>query len=227
MWASVKERSRVTWCPSLISQQLFALVMVPHSWVPVHLFHRGSLLPFLLSTTDIHQVHSGQDNFAFSSWCLPWQNLPSPRFCCLAETGPSLSLCHCPSLWDLHGGTAFSCDGEWSRKAQQLLLLQGGLFTHPSLCTRVWLGVPLAENSWAKETPGMLELCNELLWPRDGVCYDKLWRIFMFNNAKFCQRNSQGRVLMLCYSQLPLTDQNTTSQTAKPKMPHWGAVEIS
>lgn len=187
LWVSVKERGTITWWTSLISQQLFALVIVPHNWVPAHLLHSGCPPAYLLPTADIHQVHSGWDNFAFSSWVSSLPRLPQPRFCCLEETDPSPNLCHCPFLQDLHGGTAFSCDGEWQRKAQQPLRLRGNdLSTLPRVQESGW-GCP-----WQK-TPGQrrqLSCWSCAICPygpgvvSDMTKYKGYWCLTLPNSAK-------------------------------------------
>lgn len=213
------------WCPSLISQQLFALVVVPHSWVP-HTYSTAGV--FLLTScpqptslrctvvrTTLHS-HPGH---------LPWQDFPSPRFYCVAAASPSLNLCHCPSLWDLHGGTAFSCGDEWSRKSQQPLLFQGNYWPTPACVEESGWGCP----------------CRKLLGKGDNWHTGAVQQVSMAQGSylisykgyshltvpkEFSGQGTDAVLSTLNCSQLPLTDQNTTSQPAKIKMPHWGAVEM-
>lgn len=110
-----------------------------HSWVPKHpstlavfFFTSCPQLTYIMFTVLGTTLHSHPEY-------LPWQNFPSPRFCCVAETGPSLNLCHCPSL----GSPWWQCFFLWwwvIQKSSAASAPSRGLFTHSSLFTRVWLG---------------------------------------------------------------------------------------
>lgn len=105
-----------------------------------------------------------------------------------------------------------------------------GLFAHSSLCTRVCLGVPLAENPPGQRRQLACWSCAMSPYgpgmESDMTKYEGYSCLTVPNSAKGTLRPGCWYCALSC-SQLPLTNQNTTSQPAKTKMPHWGAVEMS